>query len=179
MPKGGARKAGTEFEKSLTDYHTVLQRQGLAMVHKVGPPFIVVGPGGKGALSVRLTGKAPSDFIGEAAFGDRATPVKFEAKTFHGKRWSFSEWWRDRKHQPADLEKWAAIGGLSFVLVRNISLATPTGLPSYPCWLLTDREILSLVSKNVKSLSVDELLEGYRLLPGIQWFDTAKKLMEA
>ena len=176
MPAGGARRFGAEFEKALENYHEVLKAQGKAVVHKIGPPLRILGPAGQGALKCILSGKAPSDFIGEAKFNGAATPVKFEAKTFHGKHWKFGEWWTDRKHQPQDLEIWAKVGGLSFVLVRCVSVVVPAGLPAYPCWMLTDREVVKLVADGVKSLSVDALMD-YRLLPGLQWFDTARKVM--
>lgn len=80
--RGAVNKAnGEAFQQELDMYHVMLQRDGLAVVHRTDPPIRYVGDG-----HWVVVGKGPCDYIAFTSFGT----VVFDAKVRSGTAYSVS-----------------------------------------------------------------------------------------
>ena len=137
--------------------------QGTALVHRMR----LTAWFSKGDIKA---GKSPPDFAGSIKVGDHFYPILFDAKSFAGDRWDFSEWraTAKKRHQLKALRDMAAFGGLAFALVRQNSLSTATGATvdaktgpyhyfDYPAWLVPLENIENHARCDVWSMAAKEM----------------------
>ena len=168
--------------------------QGTAMVERLRLSGRFVK--GKGFTA----NKSPVDFVGDIKLDDRFVPVAFDAKSFAGDRWDFSEWKPGAKkhHQLKRLRDMAAFGGLAFALVRQSRLSTVSGTTvdartgktpngtattpyryyDYPAWLVPLPLIESVATTDTWSMS-ESYLRAYAVpISGANWLEAARNLVQ-
>lgn len=167
-----AQRSGDSWECSVEANNWSYEMAGTALVERLRLTGRFVK--GKGFTP----GQSPVDFVGDIKVGDRFVPIRFDAKSFAGTRWDYSDWKSGAKkhHQLIALRHMARFGGAAFVLVRQSKLREQDRATfGYPAWLVPLAVVEHFINLGQWSMSVEFLdsAVAVKKVKGADWLSSA------